>query len=272
MRRMSQVVRVRPWDEEVLQRPRPKPPNPALGEKARRRNAQAVPPAANRPAAAAVIARGTTRRRKPAEHGMFGKLEVDSTSCRLHQAAATIPVVVEGTPSAVWLNGYAGRWVVMGRTSDGVLLIKPLECTAVRQLRVQEEHAMQLGARGVRVRPAVQRYGPCEPGTSELEMMTDARQQILRIQVLAQTRDDPSAWAALANGYRIERLRRPLQAAMRGVGLPQIRYVVDAYPEGWPPGLVEWLADAEAAEAKRRSTGNRTQEAQRRDEYGTRPD
>lgn len=263
---------VRLPDVLVGGRPRPKPPKAALGEKARRRNAQAARPAAIRPASARAAARGTTRRRKPAEDATFGKLDAEPKSCRLHQAAATIPVVVEGTPSAVWLNGYAGRWVKLGRTSDGVLRIKPAECTEVRLRRMQEEHAMQLGARGVRVGPAVQRYGPCEPGTSELEMMTDARQQIQRIEVLAQTRDDPAAWAVLANGYRVQRLRGPLQTAMRSVGLPQIRSLVDAHPEGWPPGLVEWLLDAEAAEAKRRSKGIRTQQAQRRDEYGTLPD
>ena len=103
-------------------------------------------------------------------------------------------------------------------------------------------------------------------------MMTDAQQQIRRIQVLAVKRDDPAAWATLANGYRIKRLRPPLEGAMRNVGWDKIASLVAAHPNGWPGELLDWLAGERLADSRRRAKGARTQQAYRRGEYGTLPD
>jgi len=135
-----------------------------------------------------------------------------------------------------------------------------------------EDLAEKTSATRKRLGPAMERYGPSPPGTSELEKMTDPREQILRIQVLAVTLDGPAAWATLANGYRIQGLRRPLESAMRNVGWAKIASLVTAQPHGWPDGLLEWLAEEQMADERGRAKGARTQQGHDHDEYGTRPD
>lgn len=247
----------------------------ARGEKARRRRAAEAAVKRvdeDRPVPSPFRASGTRGRRKEDERGLHGTLEFNGKSCRLHQASRTIMVVVVGSPSAASLNGYSGRWIQAGRTPEGLLEVRPAECREVHRLRLVEDLAERTLATRRKIGGPLDRYGPSTPGTSELEKMTDPRTQILRIQVLAVKRDDPAAWASLANGYRIPSLRRPLEGAMRSVGWEKIASLVAANPNGWPGELLEWLAEEHRADASRRAKGERTKQAYQRDEYGTLPD
>lgn len=247
----------------------------AFGDKARqRRAAEAAFKRAGEVQSVSSTSSAPTkaRRRKEGEHGLHGTLEFNGGLCRLHQQSRTIRVVVVGSPNAASLDGYSGHWIQAGRTPGGLLQVKPAECREVQRLRLVEDLAAKTLATRSRLGPTMERYGPSPPGTSELERIADPREQILRIQVLAVKRDDPAAWATLANGYRIKRLRPPLEGAMRNVGWAKIASLVTARPHGWPDGLLEWLAEEQRADASRRAKGARTQQAYQRDEYGTLPD
>lgn len=110
------------------------------------------------------------------------------------------------------------------------------------------------------------------PGASELELISDPLKQLQRIKELSEKKDDPVAWSALANGYRVARLKRPLEAAIRQVGWSRVMALTETYLGEWPSGLREFLAGERRKEQARHRDGALSDAAWHRGEYGTTSD
>lgn len=173
----------------------------------------------------------------------------------------TAPVSIET------LEGYCGHWNVGPPDSDGTVPVSPKDSPELQRL-VRIETALRSRPRTGRRGPS--KVGPTAPGTSELELIGDRLDQLERIRFLSSQKDDPQAWAALANGYRQAVLRPPLEAAMNDVGVERIAALVRHNPGAWPPELLEWLDDREAQERKRRNAPKLlAKEAYLYGDYGT---
>jgi hypothetical protein len=123
-----------------------------------------------------------------------------------------------------------------------------------------------------RTRPINPALGPTKPGQSELEKLTGPAAQIRHIQVLASHRDDPRAWASLANGFRIRALREPIKAAIRDVGSDKVLNLVSSNPGAWPDGLEEFLVEERRRYLAGLGTGKLAGLAVKYGDYGTDPD
>jgi hypothetical protein len=76
-----------------------------------------------------------------------------------------------------------------------------------------------------------------------LEVFADPDDQFDELERLARRKDDPEAWAALANGLRIPRLEGPILSAMKEVGWQKFRPLIVEFPVGWPDRLYSWVEE-----------------------------
>lgn len=141
-------------------------------------------------------------------------------------------------------------------------IVRPLQCKELDRIRKKIVPASAELAR------SKLSLGPDSPGTSALEIISDPMRQLRRINELSNSKDDPEAWAALANGYRIHRLRRPIEAAIRSVGVEKVRLVVLEHPGIWPDGLHEFLDNEMIKRTAVTNDGSLASAAARRGDYG----
>lgn len=149
-------------------------------------------------------------------------------------------------------------WLFEALGKEGSTLIvrpvKPIRVSHGRQLRKkgQEQHRrlkrlkVKLPAH-LRGTPtdidasAREQLKPPPVGVSKLEKLKDSADVVRTISFLAQEKDDPFAWRDLACGYRCIRLRKPIEDALRDVGVEKVLWLIRQIPADWPPEVLEFL-------------------------------
>lgn len=199
----------------------------------------------------------------------YGKLENIGRLWYMHwQDAPTERVQPSGALPASFLEGVLLPWRVRDKARPPI--VEPVDGRALKVLTVQFAYA----APSPEARFRKINLGPTLPGTSELERIKDPRAQIERTRVLSEKKDDPEAWAELANGYRVKALRRPIEQAIKGIGWHKVLRLVTDHPvidggQTWPDGLYEFLQAERRRYLASRPDGQLADEAIKRGDYGT---
>jgi hypothetical protein len=166
-----------------------------------------------------------------------GRIERTPTGWLLRRPTSAVAVQVLGDLRPESLEGVQLRWVFKGWVGVEVAGVEPMDCAAVREIRLRQQARVQVG-HGAGYSAL---YGPKPVGTSPLERIAKPMDQLREIRRLAERKDDPAAWSALANGYRILAVRAPLEAAMKAVGWEHFAHLVASCTGQWPDGLKEWV-------------------------------
>ncbi len=222
-----------------------------------------------------VVARSNKRRKrvrpksKPAPTAFRAVLKHNGMSWRLPYDGRQLKVRVEGRPAAQFLEDSSLLWEIVGRDVDEVLLIKPVECRAVRDALARSEASDRIAL--TRPRPDTD-LKPPPRGESHLEVFMRDHNMIecaREIQRLARAEDVPRAWRALANGWRVDRLRDPIRAAMLDIGWQRIRAFVlhGPYKDDWEADLIAWLRELDGNEEERKRS-HRSVRVLRDEDYG----
>jgi len=97
------------------------------------------------------------------------------------------------------------------------------------------------------------RLRPAPPGESELERSAKDKDPrvVERIEALAR-RNDPFAWRELACGYRVPRIRKPIEQALRQVGVEKVLSLIRRVEGDWPEEVIEFLTAEDRKEKSRR--------------------
>lgn len=182
-----------------------------------------------------------------------GVLEPLGAGWVLRTREGTTPVRPGGDIDPHLLEGRSLSYRLVAQVGSAPLAV-PKETRALKQIRLMQSGPTQPQPRaegGQRGRG----IGPQQEGTSPLELLSDdAREQMSRVAYFASRKDDPAAWSALANGYRIKRLRLPIESAMASVGWEKIDALTRDYPGQWPAGLRSWLDRQREDQGRRRLT------------------
>jgi hypothetical protein len=175
----------------------------------------------------------------------------------------TRSVSIRGSWNLDDLVGHELSWTVLD-DEGGVLAIRPRDTALLFQALDYAERQRTAGL--VRAR-FIELHGPSAPGTSRLEMIADPEDQFEEVVRLARRKDDPEAWAALANGLRIAGLERPILSAMKEVGWEKFPPLIKEFPDGWPDRLHSWVEEQRQLAAHTKKTLNRR--AYLSEDYGT---
>jgi hypothetical protein len=156
-------------------------------------------------------------------------------------------LVRPGVRLPTFLRGYA---TTLRAAKSQVVQMQAFARSHPKSMKVRSRPKRQpTGAprKGIDPESAIRRDLPSAlpAGTSQLEAIQKEPQVIKRIADLARAKDDPDAWRDLACGYRVKRLRRPLEKAMREVGTEKILNLIRKRPGFWPPEVVAFLEDEE---------------------------
>jgi hypothetical protein len=141
---------------------------------------------------------------------------------------------------------------------DGRLVLRPIG---------RRRNRMKFPAVAIRIDPA--RIAPRtlqlriqQEGKSELEVLSsrDPVRAFERVTELANLKNDPLAWWLLAQGHRARALRRPIEQAIKQIGVMRFDRMIRQNPgtrrADWGPELLDFI-DHEMAKLRQRRPGPR---------------
>ena len=226
-----------------------------LGKLLRTARAESTAREKSRPAGGKKQARRVAALQNPATFRAV--LRHDEGGLRLEAASGTRKVRVTSNVPAWALLDIALRWRAT-EGSDGVLDAWPEECGELKRIRTRLAAAAKEESRHQEPSELDPRFCAQLPGTSPLEKMTSRMKQAREIDRLAELKDDPEAWATLANGYRVEGIRHAIDAAVLSIGPEKFASMFLIRPGDWPHAFVSFInAEMLALRAKRKKPGMR---------------
>lgn len=165
------------------------------------------------------------------------------------------PVEVKADVPTDALLHYLLPWAVP-RLEASVLRATPKPCRTLTEIRKLHRTGKRPDSNA--------HFGPRPPGDTQIERAKDPMTQLDRIAKLQQM-STSAALAELANAWRVEGLRRPIEEAMERIGWQRFRHLLDRVP-GWPDGLDE-VVSRRLAEVAARPKVKRTGAIYNHDEY-----